>query len=201
MKFLLEHQMAFDQEALGFPSIQGCHAIVYQTALGLYGFHVAGNSADDRWQIQAELFARFIRPLAGRHHLNQGYRLYGSSFVGNNQRGYSGDPRAKWAAELTTYATALHFGGRISGYDLHKTLGDGASAYLEYRVNGEKCDLYIRRYDQHAEQPHPTAPNPNPLTHRVRTGGGNNPTLADLANAITFVDRNNLLRVHKQRLR
>ena len=147
MRFLMEHEVGFADNELGFPSIQGCHAIVYQTAAGLYGYHNAGGSASDRWKPRAVRFAEFVRTHAGGT-IPKGTRLYGISFVGNNQRGYSPKPKDNWKGELITFAAELNYTNKISGYDLDKGLpGGGKGAYVEYRKNGSKCDVHIREWD------------------------------------------------------
>lgn len=198
MKYLLEHQMGFDTNCIGFPSIQGCHAVVYQTSAGLYGFHIAGGSANADWALNAGVFRQFVASLNGL--ANPGTRLYGASFVGNNQRGYSPVATTNWKNELLAIASALGYTGKISGYDLFKTLGSNASAYVEYRVNGPKCNLYVRRWD--ANEHPPTAPNTDFTGHVAKHKTyGNPPTIIQLNNAITSVNRTQLTLVHKEKLR
>lgn len=200
MKFLMEHELAFDTTELGFPSIQGCHAIVYQTSAGLYGFHVAGGSADGDWDANAKLLEDFVAVLGGLAH--PGTRLYGSSFVGNNQRGYSGAPAAKWKQELVMFASKLAYTGRISGYDLSRRFGGTDSAYVEYRVNGEKCDLHVRKWNRASEHPGRVT-NPDRTNHQAKFRPSKSipPTLQALVNVVPDVDRTGLAHVHKQCLR
>ncbi len=196
--------MGFDAAMLGFPSIQGCHAIVFQTNAGIYGYHNAGGSAADKFQPRATKFREFIESLGN---LTPATRLYGCSFVGNNLRGYAGVPATTWRQELVTYANMLDYHGRISGYDLSKRLiGANDSAYVEYRVNGTKCDVYIRKWDQHGIDAHPaTVPNPLPAEHqRLSVKGGGAILIEPLANVIDpvdGVDRDNLTKISKQKLR
>lgn len=199
MKYLMEHEMAFDAAALGFPSIQGCLAVVYQTTTGLYGFHVAGGSADTDWPLNAAVFAQFVGAHGGAGLV--GTRLYGASFVGNNQRGYGGgNAKKKWKDELVTFASALAYTGRISGYDLAKSYTGNASAYVEYRATGSKCELHIRQWSN-AEHP-PRIANPDRLAHRAKTKTyGMAPTLVDLQNTVSGVAAGALTHVHKERLR
>ncbi len=197
MKFLMEHEMAFDADELGFPSIQGCHAIVYQTKDGLFGYHNAGGSGDDRFKGRATKFAEFVRANGGD---GSGTRLYGCSFIGNNQRGYSGKAKDKWKLELVTFATELGYTGKISGYDLHKTLkGGNDSAYVEYRKSGSKCDVHIRKWSQD-EHPARSA-NPDQATHKQLQARGFNLSLINLATVVTGVDRNGVTKISKEKLR
>jgi len=198
MKYLLEHEMGFDTKELGFPSIQGCHAIVYQTDAGLYGYHNFGGSGDDRFLPRATRFSKFITDHGGG--ASTATRLYGCSFIGNNQRGYSGVAKAKWKQELVTFATALNYAGKISGYDLHKTLkAANASAYVEYRMNGSKCDVHIRQWSKN-DKPNRVA-NPDRNGHKLMQAKGFNLSIVDLATVVTDVDRTNIVKISKEKLR
>ena len=205
MKYLMEHEMAFDAQQLGFPSIQGCHAIVLQTNTGLYGYHVAGGSGDNLWERNARLFAQFVNGHGGN--ANTASRLYGASFVGNNQRGYQvphfqvNEYRRKWKAELVTFASALRYSGTISGYDLHKSFAAGnVSAYVRFTANGDKCDLQVRQW-AHGDAS-PRVANLNTLAHMVKSGGSiENQGLINLANVVNQVNVAGLVQVHKEKLR
>lgn len=197
MIYLLEHEIGFDPNCIGFPSIQGCHAVVYQTSAGLYGFHIAGGSANGDWAANANVFRQFIDGHGGLNH--PGTRLYGVTFVGNNQRGYSLSVRDNWKGELQQIASALGYTGKISGYDLFKTLGNNTSAYVEFQARGPKCKLYIRRW---AHDQTTKVPNTNPDNHKIRIRPpGQVPTLGPLASVITSLDRGQLTHVHKEQLR
>lgn len=147
MKYLVEHEGGFDAAALGFPSVQGCHAIVLQTAVGLWGYHNAGGSGPDHFAPRSILFQKFIND----HFLGdpgKGVCLYGCTFVSNNQRGYAGTPKNSWKAELKQFAATLGFKGTIRGYDLAQSLtGAHDSAYVEFRRTGGSCNVYIKRWD------------------------------------------------------
>lgn len=197
MKYLMENEMAFDDMCIGFPSIQGCHAIVFQASTGLYGYHNAGGSADADFSVRAQLFSRFVNGHGGGV---TGTRLYGCSFIENNQRGYSGDTAKKWKEELVAFASALRFTGKISGYDLSKSYDNTTSAYVEYRAHGDKCDLLVRSFDRTNEHPH-RIPNQHRLDYKAKSGHRTAPFLADLTTVVTAVSRANLTQVHKQKLR
>jgi hypothetical protein len=205
MKYLMEREVAFDENKLGFPSIMGCHAIVYQTINGIYGFHVAGSSGNNQWKANADCFSQFIQILGG---LTQpGSRLYGVTFIGNNQRGYAAPPKQSWKEELITFANALNYRGKISGYDLFRTLGSNVSAYVEFNVNGSKCDLYIRKWlgDNDPGGPEDTNREKNPpdnkKIHKMILKKGFDATLVELENVVSSVSRGNLVQVSKERLR
>jgi hypothetical protein len=198
MKYLMEHEVGFDVNVLGFPSIMGCHAIVYQTSMGIFGYHVAGSSRSELWQPSANGFQSFVQSLGGR---TPGSRLYGVTFSGNNQRGYEGDKKNSWKAELITFADTLNYKGRISGYDLSKTLGRDASAYVEYRVNGDKCDVFIRKWQD--EKPNRVGiPADQLRTHMfIKKRLGCTPALIDLQRIVVSVSPGLLNLVHKEKLR
>jgi hypothetical protein len=211
VKYLCENEVGFDSTMLGFPSIQGCQAIVYQTSAGIYGFHSFGGSDKNSWQPRAMKLREFIESLGA---LTPATRLYGCSFVSNNQRGYTGSSTAGWRQELVRYADMLGYHGKISGYDLSKTLtGASDSAYVEYRINAKKCDVYIRKWDQFgsdANIKYPKVGNTTPTEHRRlksnKTGDTFTAVLADLEKGVVIsptvgVDRNNLIKVSKQSLR
>lgn len=201
MRFLMEHEVGFDDTELGFPSIQGCIAIVYQTHNGLYGYHSYGGSAADKFKQRAPKFREFVDSAGG---VGGGTRLYGITFVGNNQRGYSGTPRTTWLEELAEYADKLNYTGKITGYDLCKTLkGSDKSAYVEYVRNGSKCDVSVREWT-HAERTSKPARmnNPDVLKHQlIQTQGGSTVKLVQLPTVVTGVDRSGLTRISKEQLR
>jgi hypothetical protein len=140
MQYLLEHEYGYDTDAIGFPSISGCHAIVYQTTGGLFGFHNAGGSAEDTWATRAQGFAGFVQKHLGN---GSGLQLYGCSFVGDNRRGYTmGKVMKHWKEELKEVAAVLGYKGKIRGYDLAATgIEDPASAYVEYQAADGQCDI------------------------------------------------------------
>jgi len=198
-KFLMENEMAFDSHMLGFPSIQGCHAIVYQTDRGIYGFHNYGGSGDNDFSSRADLFNNFVS-----NHGSFGgepVRLYGVSFIGNNQRGYSGNAKNKWKAELLEFAQKLNYKGKISGYDLHKSFsGENDSAYVEFQINEAKSDIYIRKWNSGESLGNRVA-NPSLNDHKKRTGPSNNMLVSDSPYVFTEISQVGLTKISKEKLR
>lgn len=190
MKYLLEHEYGFDPERIGFPSISGCHAILYLTVNGLFGFHNAGGSAKDQWATRAEGFANFVK----NHFLGntKGLHLYGCSFVGDNRRGYAvGKARKEWKEEPKTFVSALDYKGHISGYDLHAAgIPDPGSAYVEYRAAGGTCLILVKRWTDVGVT---RGPNPSKMHHKKRTGIGPD-------TVITSVDTTNMIMVTPEKL-
>lgn len=201
MKFLMEHEMAFDANELAFPSISGCHAIVYQTSAGLYGYHNYGGSAADKFKPRAVKFFEFIRDHGGL--ANPGSRIYGCSFVGNNGRGYSAPVKDSWKAELVAFATELTYTGKISGYDLDKRFpGINRSALVEYRTSGTKCDVFVREWlDPGADAEPLRMNNPGRANHKIMLATRGGMAIADINTVVTGVNRNNLAKISKEKLR
>lgn len=175
MKYLMEHEYGFDPDGMGFPSISGCHAIVYLTENGLFGFHNAGGSGDGDWATRAQGFAAFVN----EHFLGKakGLALYGASFVADGRRGYSlsigakqksRSAKAGWKLELKEFANALGFSGSIKGYDLStRGIQEPASAYVEYRRAGKTCNIYVQPWTDAGMQRSPIA---SRLNHKKRVG-------------------------------
>lgn len=202
----MEHEMAFDTNCLGFPSIQGCHAIVYQTNAGIYGFHVAGGSAAEDWPLNGQVFSDFVLAHGGGL-IPAGSRLYGVTFV-DVQRGYFPEPKKpKWKGELVEFASKLGYTGKISGYDLDKRLptvqgGAAPSAYVEYRVNAAKCDVYVKKWDG-PHQPNRTA-NIERTNHKSKHKRyGEAPKIIELDRIVVGNDfnTNDVAKVSKEKLR
>ena len=143
MIWLGEREVGFDLNAIGFPSIDGCHAVVLLTDTGMWGFHNFGGSGASSFAERSQSFAAFV----SQHFLTRGVakHLYGTSF--HNKRGWAGaDKLAAWKDEMKAYAAALPYTGKVSGYNLDK-MGYGAkSAYVEYRRNGNDCDVFCRAW-------------------------------------------------------
>jgi len=148
MIYLLERETGFgDNEGIGFPSIQGCLAIAYQTTSGIFGFHNAGNSAADKFAERSKKWRDWV--FAHPNGRDAGVALYGASFVRNNQRGYAGSksPVAFWKEELKTFAHQLNFSGPILGSDLSGIFeGRQVSALVEFRKESKGYAIYVREW-------------------------------------------------------
>jgi len=138
MRYVNMHDVVYDGEALGFPSLMGCHGMVYVTSVGLFGYHNYGGSATAKFQVRGRLFADFVnKHFMGNH---PGLHLYGAAFI--NRRGYDGVAAKSWKAELKAFAKALNYKGPISGYNLdaHPTW---ASGYVEYRFHQGATSMFV----------------------------------------------------------
>ena len=192
MIYLQEHEVGFDLEGIGFPSISGCIAIVYRTSSGLYGLHNAGGSGEDKFQERAEKFADYVT----NHFLysGKGLCLYGTSFVTGNRRGYGGSSPVKgWKNEMKAFADALGYKGEILGYDLGKTnIADANSAYVEYNAVEGGCTIEFKQWSDAGKT---TGPNPRRLHHKKILG------VQELTTVVVAVNDANLTLVTPERLR
>lgn len=132
MRCLIENEVGYHADHMGFPSIRGCHAIVLVTASGLYGLHNYGGDNPDQWQDRATTFANWVT----NHNRWQGgaTALYGACYFtasGNSARGYgTSNPLVNWKGELKKFADLLGFHGKIYGLDLGTT-GNAAPCYVD----------------------------------------------------------------------
>jgi hypothetical protein len=144
-----ERQAGFHTRKLGFPSIDGCMAIVVVLPEGLYGYHSFGGERSTDWPRIIPRFKDFIEGKGGN--LKNATRLYGVTHVG--RRGWSlGVRKDRWKEELAAYATGLPLTCRTSGYDLDDgvTAGfhsKGKSAYVEFEKFGDKCDVSVQTWE------------------------------------------------------
>jgi hypothetical protein len=145
-----EHQVGFDANKIGFPSIHGCMAmVVVIPGSGLYGYHIAGGETEDSWNVRAPKFRDYITSKNGNP--ANATRLYGVAHV-DNQRGWGlGIKKDFWKAELRTYAALLGTNCRISGYNLDDAIRgkfhqNKTSAYVEFRRAGDKCNVFIETW-------------------------------------------------------
>jgi hypothetical protein len=160
--YLNEREIGFDRERLGFPSVSGCRAIVFQTRHGLFGFHNLGNSdPKTQWGPAAEEFASYVTDHVNR---DVGIHLYVVTFVQRggsylNSKGKS--ERSQWQSETEVYAKKLRYKkGPISGYDL-STTATKTSAYVEFRAVGSSCIVLIKPWHRDDAKDGVTKADPN----------------------------------------
>jgi hypothetical protein len=198
--YLKENEVGFDQNDIGFPSISGCHAIVYVTANGLFGIHNFGGADQASWADRSAVFANFVTnhppgPGTGRH-------LYGVCYAtGANSRGYGLQaPKAVWTRELAAFAMALGYGGPISGYDLVNR-GIPPSVYVLFHNVGSTCVIQVKAWtDNDATR----GPNATPLDHQMfrRHPNGVGYFLQQTSqNVVTAVTTTGLVTVYPEKLR
>ena len=153
---LSEREVGFDRDTIGFPSLHGCHAIVYETKKGLFGFHSYGGSTKAQWEQRATTFNQFVRE--HRFGFGRGTRLYGACYPAI--RGYSEPQRDNWKGELKAFCDALAFSvglgglrllpGRIRALELREA-DDPPPVYIEFRREGDKCAVFVQMQSQVAE--------------------------------------------------
>jgi hypothetical protein len=152
MIYLLERETGFgDNEGIGFPSIQGCLAIAYQTTTGIFGFHNAGNSGADKFAERSKKWRDWV--VAHPNGNDPGVALYGVSFVRSNQRGYAlgKSPVSSWKDEMKAFAHQLNFTGPILGSDLSGIFDRPVSALVEFRKESKGYGIYVREWYRDAK--------------------------------------------------
>lgn len=149
-KYALEQEMVFDPTVIGFPSLKGCHGIVYVTDAGLFGYHNYGGEYAERYHPRFDLFKDWlaVHP-SGR---SPGRAIYGACYLtappgdANTVRAYSDPKMDNWIAELKAFAhAASNFTGPIHGYDLGKSEHTGSS-YVEFTRVGATCVVQVRQW-------------------------------------------------------
>ena len=194
MIFLKEREVGYANDAIGFPSIQGCIALVYQMSSSIFGFHNAGNSGSDRFDARAKKWSDYIR--AHAHGADAGVCLYGVTFARNNERGYSNVPVSSWRAELKTFATRLAFTGPLMGHDLSLSVaepGTKPSAYVEFKKEGNGYSIFARVWHNDARDGVVSG------TYAA-TADYKNLDSTTMTKMVTGVDRSALIRVYAERL-
>jgi hypothetical protein len=111
--YLSEREIGYDAVAIGFPSVQGCRAIVLVTAAGLFGYHLNGTLTPKK----LEAFESFVTVRAS---VTNDCQLYAAS---------SGPGLLPDHVELRSIAIALHYTGPIYWVDLP---GPGSS-YVHFQ--------------------------------------------------------------------
>jgi hypothetical protein len=140
MRYVGERECCYDPTELGFPSISGCHAIVYVNPQGLFGFHNLGNERPGDWAALTGAWGKFRREHV--QGAGAGSALYGVCYP-ETQRGYTGVKKAQWLAELDAFGRAVGYTGSIWGYDLADA-GIPGQAYVNFFHIQGKCVIQAR---------------------------------------------------------
>lgn len=126
MQILGENFVGFTQDSFLFPSLGNCQAIVYQTAVGMFGWHLY--SGPQTLRAKANGFAQFIQSHEpGR---GEGVCLYGAA---PKNRFKPGLEDSEQKAELQEVADAINFNGELKGYQFG--LGENKQALVEVNFN------------------------------------------------------------------
>jgi hypothetical protein len=166
------NHIGFDASGLTYPSIDGCHAVMYLTDAGMFGLHNLGGSAPADWDLRADVFKDFVSS-----HINggsPGRAIYGVCFAtGKTSRGYGLDNVAKttWLAELAAFAKKLEFKGVIYGYDMSQQI-HRPPVTVSYTRTGPTAVIQVKKHNQTDDT---KGANTSPLNHRMirrNTGTG-----------------------------
>jgi len=151
--YLAEREVGFDPERLGFPSIDACRAVVFQTRNGLFGFHNYGNANPKQdktfagtgyWAKAAEWFAAYV---ANHPQQAAGIHLYFAARVDGGSYTKPGKNLKQCEAEAKVFAKALDYKGPISCADISNLT---PSAYVEFRAVGSSCIILARIWHRSA---------------------------------------------------
>jgi hypothetical protein len=148
---LFNNQVGFDRTTLGFPSVEGCNAIVYQTVQGLCGLHNYGGSSPDQHELRATAFNAFVQQL-NIQHMDQSRNLYSVINSTNRYDCRKQDGRQSWVAEMRAFAKGLKFRGTVHLIALTAHLEKG-SVYIQYDLNGngDGCDVSYKKWSKMKE--------------------------------------------------
>jgi hypothetical protein len=172
--YLGEREVGFEIEMVGFPSIDGCHAVALETKEGFYGFHNLGGSAKATFDERAKSFMEFVTTAFVQP--TETTALWGVCF--HDKRGYEGNDKLKaWKDEMKAFAKALDFKGPVKGYNLGATSGwpnkpDNSgldSAYVELRKANNAVTLHVKPW-QHMK--FTKAAIQNKANHKTTDGKG-----------------------------
>jgi hypothetical protein len=135
--YLPEHQVGFDANLVGYPTLGSCMAVALLTTRGIYGFHYTPAPI-----AQVTEFANYIT--GNMQPGEAARRLYGSCYW---PKRYNGNRKAQWQTEMRNIAAALNYTGRVTGFDTSSTshTDPDDTTYLEYRKRGNKCGIYYKR--------------------------------------------------------
>lgn len=135
MIYLDTKHCGYDLNAIGFPSVETCMAVVLETADWLVGWH-ASSAPLESTKLQAETFKLYIQKMGD----SKAKRLYGVT----HKHRYKELERVQQEhkEELKAIAKKIGFHGKITGVILDVPRAD----YVEYRRvgNGNPCLIYYR---------------------------------------------------------
>ena len=199
--YLSENEVGFNTSDLGFPSISGCHAIVYVTTNGLFGLHNFGGADQVSWPERSAVLASFVNGYAGGP--GAGRLLYGVCYAtGGNSRGYGvTSPKQVWTEELGAFAEALGYSGAIWGYDL-ASQGVPPSVYVLFHREGSitTCVIQVKAWNPaHSASGANPSPNDHQMIRRNQNGVGY--SLQPKPNVVTSVTTAGLVTVYPEKLR
>ena len=129
MIYLCEREIGFDPVCIGFPSVDGCRAIVVVTAGGLFGYHLNGVLNIAKMTAFVNFVTQHVHGLVIR-------RLYAASAS-------AGLALAQDQQELRDIAAALGYAGPV----YWGSLLPGGSSYVHYQdINHNTCSITSRAW-------------------------------------------------------
>lgn len=131
MKFLNTKEIGFDHNSIGFPSVKTCQAIVYQTSIGLFGYHDSYGTAQ-AFPLKCDTMRQFVQSVS-INHSDHAVCLIGA--ITSYERFKKGQDDA-WGAELLQVATALGFTGDVWGVRVDSHVQKDDSAYIRVDTVG-----------------------------------------------------------------
>lgn len=200
MRYLVENELGFDPSGLGFPSISGCHAIVYVTTAGLFALHNFGGADSGSWKDRSDALGVYVHAHVNGNAI--GKTMYGVCYAtGNNSRGYGvANEKQKWLGELAKFGDAVGYSGPIYGYDMSNQ-PTPPSAYVEFNKIGDKCVIQMKAWNPgDATKGINTSPADHQMMRRNKNGVGY--ALQDTAaQVVTAVTQAGLTTVYPEKLR
>jgi hypothetical protein len=156
MLHLFNNQVGFSKYELGFPSVDSCNAIVYQTSHGLCGLHNYGGDSPFQFKARAAAFLSFVQECNIGHNAH-GKNLY--SVINKRYKPEDQDLRSIWIREMKAFAEELKFHGDVHLIALQKHL-DGGPVYIQYNRNehGRDCTIGYKKYSKMIEERTPNKP-------------------------------------------
>jgi hypothetical protein len=127
--YLMENEVDFATDVVGFPGIGSCMGMVLQTRNGMFGYHVPPGSED-----RSRGFAQFVKQHA---HYGEMIGMYtGCRF---QVRWNGGGGAQKWREEVKYMATMIGYQGMIWGFDMTSpgtgiTAAAEDNAYIEFKL-------------------------------------------------------------------
>lgn len=192
--FLAEHEVGFDPRIIGFPSIQGCMAIVLVCETGVFGYHNPPTNPIAN-ESRAKYFAEFYNQ---HNQCSPITRMYGITH--RAVRGYGpGEEKRGVRRELKMFARQLGYSGKIRSCNLDPhTIANargGRSAYVEVRKAATKGEIHFRQWEEGLGTKAANTQGYN-LRRIHHTQGIQNQTMR----VFTGMDRNQLQRLHSKRV-
>lgn len=127
MIYLCEREIGFDAAEVGFPSVDGCRAVVVVTAGGLFGFHLNGTLTAAKRTAFVTFLTQHVQGTVIR-------RVYAASAG-------VGLELAQAQQELRDLATDLNYTGTL----YWASLPPGGSSYVHYQdINHTSCSITAR---------------------------------------------------------